>query len=368
MGKIKLLVTGLALLNLDVEKDGCSVCNYDYEWLLKQPSSLIWADKIIVPPNIYKTIEIGSFPEEKIGQSIQKIFEVSKDFNLLEIKSAEKELNYQVVQNISDEIVLDRVLLTKLFPDKIKEGNEESVPGQLFVEDTEYCSVRLRTVYASLYLAKKWKAESLFSDDVYNYCKYKFGLSLIENRKSSYEAFQDLFNIVSPEKSLFPSYLFRELKGSRCNTCKNEEYCEKNFLKIVENNVHQYLELRDYDEIQQIKGTIQEVIRKLDNTKSVYTQNDIIRAFRKQERVINKDLKSTFPKIQRWSKISLIISVPTILYGMATGLPSVSYLGASIAGISEGVQKMLEYSESKYKWVAFMQKREKEKMKIRIKK
>ncbi len=48
----KILLTGLAL-GKDIGL--CPVCNYDFEWLLNNPSSLLWADKIIVPETIYQT-------------------------------------------------------------------------------------------------------------------------------------------------------------------------------------------------------------------------------------------------------------------------------------------------------------------------
>lgn len=361
------MVTGLAI---GTETTGlCDVCNFDYEWLMTKPSSLIWADKIIITPYINEVITTRSFAtNDNFSQAIRKIFEIAKDFDLLEIKNPKQIINEDISQKILNEIEFDNELLAKIFPKSIQKGTSGKVPGQIFIDGKEFCRPSLWSIYASLYLAKEWKAESLFSNKVYDYCKYKFGLSLITRKNSSINAFNDVFNLILPEEILFSSYIFRnENPQSKCGNCENMNRCEKQFISDTEKKVHKYLELRDRDEIQQIKRTIQEIIEKLEKSSTDYSQKEIINEFHSEGIKINKDLKKTFPKIQRWTNLSLIASTPMTLLGIATGLPSVSYLGASIAGVSGALKEMIVYSKNKYKWVAFLNKRQKQKIKPEIK-
>lgn len=61
MSKIKLLVTGLA-----IAKGDYIPCNFDYSWLFKHPSTLLWADKIIITPYMDEVIDSARFPKEVI--------------------------------------------------------------------------------------------------------------------------------------------------------------------------------------------------------------------------------------------------------------------------------------------------------------
>jgi hypothetical protein len=265
-----------------------------------------------------------------------------------------------LIQKIKDDIERDRRILPKLYPKVIRLGDEKAVPGEIFVENKHFCSVILYGVYGCLVLAKEWEAESLFSQNIYDYCKYKFQMSLYQNKKEKIKAFNNIFNVILPEQELFPYYALDDLVGDKvkyhCGTCKKTAECNKNFLTDLDNNVRQYFELRENEEIQQIKGVLQDITYRLEKGNPEIDQSDIIQEFRKQERIINRDLKIAFPKIRRWTNLGLVCSSPLALLGTATGLPIVTYAGASVAAICGATTAMLEYSENKYKWVGFIQR------------
>jgi hypothetical protein len=367
MKRINLLVTGLALSHQIEDETLCQACNFDYEWLIKKPASLIYADKIIVTPYIQEVIkeERGSKKQLTMMKSIKKVFEIAENFNLIDVKSPNQIISSNLSQKIKEEIDFDIELLTKLFPNSVKKTNNSRVPGQLFIDEQEYCYSKIWTIYASLILAKKWKAESLFSDDVYNYCKYKFGLSLIKNQKSSITAFDNIFNTILPEMPLFSHYSFLGMGNVECTDCKKLNDCKKDYLTFVEDNTHKYLELRDRDEIQQIKGVLNQITGELEKSKSVYSHENIVEEFHAEQIKIKRDLKKTFPSIKRWTNLSLIASTPATLYGVATGLPAVTYAGAAMAGVSAAVREMIEYSKNKYKWVGFLDKKQNHKLKVK---
>lgn len=73
-------------------------------------------------------------------------------------------------------------------------------------------------------------------------------------------------------------------------------------------------------------------------------------------KVNQKMIRHPFPRINRWSSIALIASVPTTIIGLLTGLPIVSVIGASIAGLSKATSEYVKYLELKYKWIGFTSK------------
>ena len=69
MQKNKILLSGLAL-GKDIGL--CPVCNFDFDWLIQNPSSLLWIDKIIVPQNILNTIkDIKSSKNIKLNEGMK---------------------------------------------------------------------------------------------------------------------------------------------------------------------------------------------------------------------------------------------------------------------------------------------------------
>lgn len=123
-----------------------------------------------------------------------------------------------------------------------------------------------------------------------------------------------------------------------------------------ENNLLKYLEIREYDEIQQIKKLISEIIYRIESQKVFIKHDDIINEFKNEEKRITKLIYNTFPKVNRWTNIALIVSVPFTVLGFSTGLPMVSSVGLSIAGLSKIASVYIKYLESKYKWIGFKSK------------
>lgn len=373
MKKINLLVTGTALTSKDCSSK--MPCHYDFSFLMTQPSMLIWSDKIILTNQCFDFIHRDK--NEKLGpkmaKAIQVLFDIAKEYNMVDIKNPDPILNKELVGKIYDEIIHDRRNLYRKFPRRVRLGDDKSVPGEIYVNNQHFCSVVLYGVYGSLILAKEWGAESLFTEDIYDYCKLKFEMSIPrlkinKGNQTKINAFNEIFNVVLPEEDLFPYYALDDVIGNRvkrnCTSCKKEALCDKNFEKDLNNNIRDYLALREHDEIQQIKGTLQDITRKLESGNPEIDEVEIILEFKKEERIINHDLQIAFPKIRRWSQLGMVCSSPFALLGAATGLPLVTYAGASATAISGVASAMLDYSESKYKWVGFLQESRKKSKRV----
>lgn len=358
----KILVTGLWMGGFEDEFADCRICNYDYSWLFLTPSALIWSDKIILTPYIENTIENEIVPieNEVLAKTIKKTIEVARKHNLIEEKDPSGTITPKMMEEIDKEVTFDRNLLKELYPNQVRIGDDSKVPGQLFIEGQEYCHPFVRSIYASLILAREWSAKCLFQDRVLNYCKYKFGASLITDPYLGElpKAFETIFDSFLPEFEIFPEYTLMHFFSSTesCSICVKEKKCSTKYLNQLEDNLSKYLDIREYDEIIQIKRLISDIVHRLDLNEGKVDYNDVIREFKNEERTITKRIRSVFPKINRWSNLALIASIPITVVGITTGLPMVSAVGASIAGLSKATQEYVKYLESKYKWVGFVSK------------
>lgn len=104
----RILVTGLAL-GAEPEIGVCDACNYDLNWLFKNPSTLLWADKIVITPKIAETIHKGRGHQlnTRFGEAVRAIFESIEDYGLVEIKNPTDIITPNVRDEIAAEIEND---------------------------------------------------------------------------------------------------------------------------------------------------------------------------------------------------------------------------------------------------------------------
>jgi hypothetical protein len=355
----KVLVTGLWMGSSE-DTENCQVCNYDYSWVFSNPSTLIWADKIILTPFVEKIIENETYPDEgdAIAKVMKKTIETAGSYGIIETRDPSNVITSEVLEKIANETDFDMKLLHQLFPNQVRLGDDRKVPGQFFVGGQEYCAPVVQSIYASLILAKAWNARCLFSSRVFNYCRYKFGTSVIADRNLGQppNAFDTIFSSYMPEYNIFPEYVYPNIRESKCVICAKENKCSKEYLSMFESNLSKYLEIREYDEVTQIKGLIQDIISRLEFSGEKADHDSVIREFKNEEGKMVRRIRHTFPRVNRWSNIALIASVPATVVGLSTGLPIVSVIGASIAGLSKAANEYVKYLESKYEWIGFTTK------------
>lgn len=326
----KILVTGLAI-GTDPDIDACQTCNYDLSWLFANPSTLLWTDKIILTPEVLKRIKQSSYPgsKEDIGKAISLIFQRLEDNGLIEVKSASTVITKSVRDKIFEQIMADRIRLAKIFPKSVKLGDEKKVPGQIFIDNTEYCAPSLWVMYASFLLSKKWKADLLLPRASQTY--FNKALLFAQNPAISsftkQEAFNEIFKSRLPEHELFPIILF---DAKLCGRCSNERSCSSDVFSRVETNIKNIMTWRSYDEVQELKATIHSIAKEADNKSA--TATDLVAAFKDKERKINKAIRSVFPKVERWSNMATVLSVPAIVAGISTGSTILAAAGAGVAG------------------------------------
>lgn len=351
----KVLVTGLAT-GKDVGV--CSVCNFDYEWVFNNPSVLIWADKIYISETAWEEAVSGRGAQEGIiiSKCLKLIFEIAKAEGLIEVIKPNKIISQEIKDNIISEVEKDREKLINIFPNNIKIGDEEKVPGSFFVEGEEYCTPRLYAVYVNIILSRIYDAHGLFNSNIYNYCKYKFGLENSQIKKSNevFEGFKNIFNAYIPNDLKMPEYVY--FNKTQCNKCKNTELCKDKYLIDLEKNLKNFLKWRSFDEIQQIKDVLEKITKIRKKQNGVITAQEIIDKFGNIENKLRKRVLSIFPKVKRWSNIITVISLPTALIGSTSGEYLITIPSAALTVLARVTNTIIDIFSSKYSWIAFKSK------------
>jgi hypothetical protein len=345
----KILVSGLAI-GSNPNINTCQVCNYDLSWLFKNPSTLLWAEKIIVTPEIIKHIKESSYPggSDDLGKAINLIFEYLELHGLLEVKDVSNYITSEVTQKIYSQIDNDIMLLKQSNVKNIKDG-DVNVPGHFYLNDFDYCTPSLWTKYASLFLAKELKANIYFTDNSINYFDKILSLSEKKlNITNESHAFEDIFTAKIPEYELLPPILF---DADLCTSCASIKDCESDVFAKIEENINNALTWRTYDEIHQIK----DVLKKISNeSKNIdISASEIKMAFAEEERNLRIKINSTFPKVQRWSNMVTILSIPVAVAGVSTSSVALGTIGSATAGISMAIDKYLEIVKNKNRWVGY---------------
>ncbi|MDD3364488.1 MAG: hypothetical protein PHZ03_05860 [Syntrophomonas sp.] len=347
----RLLVTGLAL---GIETGVCSVCDFDFEWLLRFPNVLIWADEIQVTNKIFDFISLAErmpYWDDRTGKSIKLIFEMAKSEGIIKTFNMTEVLSNETYETIDKMVERDRQQLIQHFPEYIKKGDEENVPGEMFIGERHFCYPNMWTIHAALLLAKKFEGSCLFDQHSLEFCKYKWGLEYAQ-QGSLLESFVTVFNTYLPELELMQYY-------GDCIKCEKYESCNDMYLAEVEKNFKKIVKWREYDEVYQMKQVTNDIVKKRNKKGGVIEAKEILAEFQSIEEKLKKRLNSKFPKIKRWSNISTIISIPCTLAGAASGRASLGLAGAGLYGISKASTELIKFLESKYSWVGFVNKDEK---------
>lgn len=351
----KVLVTGLAL---GKEIGACDACNFDFDWLIRYPSVILWTDKILVADTIWNTVSHGRFPpkSKELAKSLQLIFDILRSEGIVEVVKPSEIISPDLKDDIYTGVYKDRDLLAKFFPDHVTLGDEDEVPGQMFIDGLEYCTPHLWTIYAGFVLAKAWNAHCLFNMRVFNYCRYKFGLTNFpkEGEPGGIESFQAVFEAYVPNRSIFPEYVY--ISKDMCFKCENERSCKDTYLSNVESNLKSILSWRDYDEIQQLKSVIDDIVHRRNKLGGLINPSDILHDFRNKQDKIRKRVKLIFPKLKRWANVTTMLSIPVAVAGVSTGHPLITVSAAGLAGLSQLAKELVDSLSSKYSWIGFVNK------------
>ncbi len=354
----KIVVTGLALA-ADADPEICQVCNFDVSWVFRYPSTLLWADSIIVTPTIMSAIEKrqwSEFPKwqrKPIGDVVRLFFDKAGESGLIAIREPSHDVDDKIKMALRDRVNKDLEALARAFPSAVGLQEGQNVRGEMQIEGHHYCPPRILSIYYSFLLARAWEAEPLLSDYTFTYLKYAFGghdTSSLISADQSVQTFQEVFHEQLPEIDIHP-----HLAKRNCWNCGKASGCERADLPQIEKRLAEYLKLRDYDEVDQMRELFAKLSAKARLQSDVDFAEYVRREFQETERKLRRRLHKTFPIATRWTSLVTILSIPVAVAGVTTGSSLVAGIGAGIAGLSEIAKQYMETLVNKHRWLCFRQ-------------
>jgi len=350
----KVLVSGLSVGN---DVGVCQACGFDFEWLLRYPSVVLWVDRILLTTSTWDDIRTRlAFDDNPFDKSMALVFELLHSAGLIEVIDTHAVLSSDVNKAIVASVDNDVKAVVSQFPDVARLG-DESVPGQVFIQGDEYCAPYLYSVYASLLLAKALDAQCLFNRRVLNYCNYKFGLGIrpaaIQNDRI--ESFHSVFQSLFPNDPFFPEYaIYQKYGGGRertCDTCRNERKCSDSYLAEVEAQVKNTMSMREREEIEESRNLIDRIIDR--NSGAKIDPIAIEEEFLAECRRLSRRSRKVFSRTKYWCSLSMILSVPLTVTGLSTQTPALLATGAAAVGVATGLKHLMDSLQEKYRWTAY---------------
>lgn len=345
------LITGLAIGS---ECGACNATNYNYEWLIRQPSSFIWADKLLIPKDIYNTIKNKGYPDYggKLSKSIKLIFDIAESENLIEIISINDIIDQRAISIIESEINNDILQFKKQF-DEFTMPDEKDNHIYQFGEN-QFCIPSITSLYISLGVSRHYEANCMLSEHEHHYLLRKYGISGLPTNadQEKKRVYNSVFSAILPNEAIFPNIVYEN--NEKCKRCSKRKECENVYEKHIEERFQNMLKIREYDEIHQLKQTLNELIQKRDTFSEMLNAEDILNDFKTKQKTINKRLNKLFPEVKRWSNMLAIASAPIAFIGVVTNKSEYIIPGAAAYTASVVSKNIIEYLKSKYSWITFV--------------
>jgi len=353
----KLLITGMVV---GMDSGVCQCYNYDFDWLVLHPSVLVWADKILVTKTAWDVIQEGVFPDPPaMAKCCGLVMSIARDRGLVEVREPSLLLDEGLRDAIRSQAERDLDRITSVFSERVRprdiSANASGTEGmtETTVDGVGYCIPYVGSIYSSLALAREWGANCLFDHHAVSYLRLKFGISAPPPQAGvgKAEGFAKVFEAHFPDERLMPSYAFSS--EGRCVECPKSEACRDSYLGEVEDNAARILYWRDRDEVRQIKAVIGKIVDALEKTPDSVDPAEVAREFETQRKALMRKMRSVLPRVERWSSVATLASIPVAILGQVLGAPLLSAPIIASGAVAESVRLL----ESKWRWVGFLQER-----------
>lgn len=349
--KTKLLVPGTSLMLLDEDEREKSISYVATEWLVSHPHAILWSDEICMSDSDFKTVHACS-DDQIVSDSIRLLFDKLKRNDVIKTFNPSSIAPPVLKEAIERQVAEDEERWKVEKPTNFETGKIDM--AYIRIGDLDICPFRLQSVYTSLAFANLLDAHCLFNPYEYEICKKRFA-EISRDTSLQKHPFQEVLEIFAPDFQLLGDYV---IKKEQCNKCKNEEKCASRCIEQTEEAISMVLDLRERDEIVQLKQVISDIIEKLREKENHHTSEEERLKMEIQEKVkkCKHRLFNTFPKVERWAHITTVMSIPISFAGTSSGNSLVSFLGLGLLGLSQITTETIKYLQSKYKWIAFLDK------------
>ena len=340
----KILITGLGIgKSLGI----CDACNLDYSWIVDNPATFIWTDKICIPKDMYGKY---SSRDEKQANALKLIMDIADSEGIIDKITVPDSVS-AISTSVYQMALEDAKQIAKQFPESVKKG-DVGVPDELIIDGAHYCGPYIGSIYASITLADHIGANCIFDRRALAFLKYKYGLEMQKYIHGNNSVFyNEIFQLLIPDQQLLPPFFAEDQE--KCVICKNYIDCNDSYLFDIEKNMKKIIEWRKYEEIGQVKEVINSIIWKKNSLVTDSDVEDAIRQFNTKKQKINDAMSRAFPRIQRWANIVTFVASPLAMYSFYTGTYAEAALSTTLAGVSAMVDKGIDIYKSKNNWVSF---------------
>ena len=343
----KVLVTGLGIGN---SMEICQSCNMDYSWLINNPATFIWADKICIPANLF-----GQYPDNKnkYSNAIKHVMDIIDDAGMVE-KIVIPDSYKKEARTIYAAAIADAEQIVRRFPEVVKKGDVE-VPDEIIINGTGFCGPYIASIYASIELADRIGANCLFDKKANSFLAYRYGLDVNSRiHENEHRIYNEVFQTLIPNEPILPGYIIEDEK--QCKICMHYDKCSKNYIGEIEQRLSTILKWREYDEIYRAKEVVEDLIWRKGNLNSENDVKEVVKEFEGKKKKINEIINKRFPVIHRWTKLVTIIASPIALYSYIYGDTTLTAVSLGLAGLSTAVEKAAGIYKSHNNWVGFFDK------------
>lgn len=343
---MKVLVTGLGISH---DFGLCESCWMNYSWIYDNPSVLLWADKIIFPESSYNEQILAN--EKKSDGAVNLILNMAHENNIIELVDFGHLFENEGLDFLS-EAKQDIHNILKGFPSEVTKDEQHGSQAEIMIKDFPYCPEYVASINASTYIGEVLNASCLYSPHDYEFLKYKNDyINKCDNRVK--QVFTEIFSLSLPNEFLQHNYAFTS--DDMCKRCLKEMNCKNSYLSDIEKRMKNIIKIRNTDEMQRAKEELQKVIEAHKKYSNDFSPEEIKREFENVQIKINKKLKQTFPKIQRWTNLTTIASTAVAVGVAAAGdIPLGGVVAAAIAGTHKVADEYMKYYTNKNKWVGFI--------------
>lgn len=346
----KVIVTGLGV---GYDFGICESCQLDFSWIIDKPSTLIWADKLLITKEAWDARTEG-IKQDKLNKAVNLVIDIAMDNNLIEIINPKDIFSQEISDLLYSNVEKDSKLMIDKFRNVIKKGSE-GVPNAIIIDGEEYCGPYMASIYASIKLAEELNANCLFNDRDYSFLKYKYGIhNEVISRGNKINIMREIFSLYLPNELAMHNYAFTS--DEKCGTCVNDDKCKDSYLSDIENRTKKIIQWRNYDEIMRGKEELEKIIESKDNLGNNKSFDEIRKEFSDKQNKINRNIKKVFPAIRRWTNLTTVIATPISIYSAATGNMQSTFVSTSMLAISKAIDEYAKYYESKNNWVGFINK------------
>ena len=331
----KVLLTGTIIGN---ELDLCQACNVNFDWLFDNPTTLLWAEKIIITKSAYEHLTKESDNKTELG--IGCILELLNKANILEIVNIDRSIKDKIV-DIQEKKIQKLMPRLQCFPTTNISKYNDSIVEEYAIDNEGYCLPYIQSVLSEVELAKSFNATCLFNDK-----EYKLLTNLYQKRQK--DSIGNVYNFFFPNISFKDNYAFTI--EEKCETCLNYNKCKESFIEDIEKNIGDIIKLRNQSDMKRVRKEISSFINKKGKIGEI-NSNDIIKELIKKQNEINNTINNIFPRIKKWIKISFFIATPINLIVGRGKDNAFSYGSDGVLTIATMAEAAMDIYEANNRWI-----------------